>query len=189
MIPQPDERETAVTTDARKLRSREAIYSAFLGLLEQKTLEQISIREIAAAAGVGHATFYRHYPSKEALLNHLAADEIRRLVNLTLPVMDAADSAAACVTLCDHINNHRTLWTTLLTGGAAATLKEELLRISREVAATHARPADGWMPLELKVILSVSSMVETLSWWLRQERPLPVTEIAAYIDRIISAHA
>ena len=46
----------AITTDARKLRSRDALYAAFLKLLERKNLDQISIREIAAAAGVGHAT-------------------------------------------------------------------------------------------------------------------------------------
>lgn len=177
---------TTVKVDARKIKSRGALYVAFLNLLEQKSLEQISIREIAAAAGVGHATFYRHYPSKEALLDDLAADEIRRMVDLSLPALKAADNLAACLAQCKYIDEHRTLWTTLLTGGAAATVKEELLRISQEVAAEVAPQSNGQLPIELSVIITVTAMIETLAWWLRQDKPLPAAKIAEYLDQIIS---
>lgn len=174
--------------DARKLRSREALYVAFLQLLENKNIEQISIREIAAAANVGHATFYRHYPSKEALLDDLAADEIRRMVNLTLPVMNSKNANAACLALCHHVLENKKLWTTLLTGGAAATVKEELLTISRDVAASAGNAGQNPEMIELKVILSVSSILETLAWWLRQQNPPPPASVADSLDKIIAMH-
>ncbi|MFT5481383.1 MAG: AcrR family transcriptional regulator [Halieaceae bacterium] len=176
-------------TDARKIRSRDALYAAFLNLLEQKPLEQLSIREIAAAADVGHATFYRHYRSKEALLDDLAADEIRRVVDLSLEVMYIADNKAACLALCSYVYEHRTLWTTLLTGGATATVREELLRISREVAAETPATPKAQLPKELSVILTVTAMIETLSWWLNQDEPLPAEKVASYIDQIITSDA
>ncbi len=174
--------------DARKLRSRQALSRAFLKLLERKTLDQIAIREIAAAANIGHATFYRHYASKEALLNDLAADEIRRLVSLSLPVMREASTRAACEALCTHVYGNRKIWTTLLTGGAASTVKEELLGISRDVAAQLDNHSPSPEVAELKVILSVNAIMEILAWWLRQKKPLPPGFVAEVLEQIISLH-
>ena len=182
------ETHSARSTDARKVRSREALYAAFLKLLERKNIEQISIREIAAAANLGHATFYRHYPSKEALLNDLAADEIHRLVNLSLPVLNSRSTQAACEALCTHVFGNRKLWTTLLTGGAASTVKEELLAISRNVAADLAGSTLSPEVAELKVILSVNAIMETLAWWLRQRKPLAPELVAHTLEQIIALH-
>lgn len=173
-------------TDARKIRSRDALHAAFLQLLEHKALEDISIREIAAAAQVGHATFYRHYQGKTELLNDLAAAQIREVVDLSLPVLEAVDNRAACFALCRYIDEHRTLWTTLLTGGASAAVKEELLRISRELTADTEYEHSDELPKELRLILVVGSITETLSWWLREEKPPPAERVAGYLDHIIS---
>ena len=55
--------------DARAVRSARAMEAALLALLARKPLEQITIREVAAEAGVSYATFFRHHPTKEALLD------------------------------------------------------------------------------------------------------------------------
>ena len=172
-------------TDARQLRTREALYSAFLKLLERKNLDQISVREIAAVAQVGHATFYRHYPSKEALLNDLAAEEIHRVVNLAFPVMGSDSTEAACNALCGHVLEYRKLWRTLLTGGAASVVKAELLAISRGIAAEMNTDPRRPEISELKIILSVNSILETLAWWLRQKKPLPPEPVAHILEQII----
>lgn len=168
------------------MRTREALRSAFLELLEVKPLGQITIRDISKAAGVGYVTFFRHHPSKEALLNEVAADQIRQLVRLTLPVLDAHDTRAASVALCTYVDEHRKLWSTLLTGGAAGTLREEFVRTSRKVAGQRSSP-DNWLPPDIGVILAVSSTIELLAWWLRQKRPAPIARVAEIHDRIIIA--
>ncbi|GAB3098303.1 TetR/AcrR family transcriptional regulator [Aestuariicella hydrocarbonica] len=188
MTPKTDP-HTQPKEDARKTRSREAIDAAFLRLLEHKSLDQISVREIAQEAGIGHATFYRHYTTKEELLDVLAADEIQRMVDLSLPLMQAEDTMESCLAQCRYIDKHRTLWTTLLTGGAASTVKEELLRIAREVASQAPIPAGAHLPRELSTILTVTAMIETISWWLQQKKPLAVNKIARYIHQIITANA
>lgn len=171
-------------TDARARRSQEALRCALLRLLEQKPLDHITIRDIAAEAGVGYTTFFRHHPSKEALLNDLAAEEVDRLVDLAVPVLDAADTAAACAALCAYVEEHRALWSTLLTGGAAGAMRQEFLRRSEKVALTRT-PPNSWLPAELGIILSVSSIVELLAWWLRQPEPLPAHEVARILDRVV----
>jgi AcrR family transcriptional regulator len=173
--------------DPRAVKSGEALRAALLALLERKPLEQITIREITAEAGVHYATFFRHHPTKEALLDDVAADQIDRLVALTMPVLDAVDSHASFLALATYVNDHRDLWTTLLTGGAAGAMRAEWLRVSKEVAVERA-PKNGWLPVELAVSCTVSLIVETISWWLAQPRgAYSARRMAQYLERLIFA--
>lgn len=176
------------TKDARARRTDQALRAALLGLLEDKALEQITIREIAAVAGIHYATFFRHHPTKEALLEDIAADQIARLVELTVPILDRMDSRAALDALCRHVNEHRPLWAALLAGGAAGAMREELLRQARAVAVERIA-SDSWIPVDLAVVCTVGVIVETLAWWLKQDAPMPVEEIAEILDRLIIIRA
>jgi AcrR family transcriptional regulator len=181
-IPQKG-KSKAPLSDARARRSREALRAALLGLLEKAPLEQITIRDICAVSAVGYTTYFRHYPSKDALLDDLAAEEIGRLVDLSLPVRDSVDSRAAWLAVCAYVHERRTLWSALLTGGAAGAVREEFIRLAREVAKTRLEPA-AWLPAELAILLSISTMLEILAWWLRQAEPCPAEQIAEILDRV-----
>jgi len=176
---------TPPNLDTRQIRSREALRAAFLILLEEKSLEQISIREIARVAGLGHATFYRQFSDKNALLQDLAAEQIRKLVELTLPVVSGTDHYPSCLLLAEHVNEHRILWTTLLTGGASSTVKLELINISQDLASRSKLNRKDTLPTELKATLVVTSILETLSWWLQQPKPVSTRKIAGYLAQII----
>jgi AcrR family transcriptional regulator len=168
--------------DVRALRTREALRNALLSLLETRPLDDIGIREIAAQAGIGHATFYRHHPSKEALLHDLAADEVQRLIALTLPLMDSKGSQAACKALFTYADANRALWSTFLNGGAAAAVREELLRISLGVAADRV-PVQERSAGELCVRLIVGGTVEMLTWWLKHPAPPSIDDAAKALSR------
>lgn len=173
--------------DARAVRSSIALQETLLSLLEQKPFEQITIREICAQAGVHYATFFRHHSSKEALLDHVAAEQIDRLVELTLPIMHALDDQTAFHALCEYVYKHRILWSALLNGGAGATMREEWLRLAKEVAA-NTEPRNSWLPVELGTICSVSLIAETVSWWLSQKPgAYSVDDIATIMHRLVSS--
>ena len=166
------------------MRTRTALRNAMLKLLARLALEKITILDICQAGGIGYTTFFRHYASKESLLDDVAAGEIAHLIGLTVPIAVAEDLQAAGVALFNYIDEHRVLWSTLLTGGAKIVMRNEFLRLSRQVASTRAHVND-WPPAEISTILVVSSTVELVSWWLQQKKPLPIAEIAAIYERII----
>ena len=175
-------------TDARMLRTREALRSALLTLLERTQLEQITVRDIVAEAGIGYATFFRHHASKEDLLNEIAAEQIGRLMALTLPLLDATDTRAACVALCEYVGKRRAIWSALLTGGAAGTLRAEFIRLAKEGAATL-QPSD-WLPVELGAVYGVAASIEILTWWLRRPAgEYSVEQVAEFLDRLVVAQA
>jgi AcrR family transcriptional regulator len=170
--------------DARAVRTREALRDAMLRHLAQQSLDKITILDICQTGGIGYTTFFRHYPSKESLLDDVAAGEIAHLIGLTVPIAIAKDVHAAGVALFEYVNEHRKLWSVLLAGGAQVAMRNEFLRLSREVAATRTHVND-WPPADISTILVVSSTVELISWWLQQKKPLAIAEVAAIYARII----
>lgn len=175
----------AISTDARQVRTRAKLLRAMLTLLERGSFEGITVRALAAEAGVGYATFFRHYPSKEALLDDLAADEIAGLLGKAMPLLYAENSGRACVALFETISQRKTLWRALLTGGAAPLLREQFIAQARKLAADSPAPADAAAsPLDLRVTFATSATIEIVGWWLRQPEELPIETIAGILDRL-----
>ena len=174
--------------DARVERSRAALRGALLELIKTAPYDAITIREITAKAGAGYATFFRHYPDKDALLNDLASDEIRELLSRSLPIALADDSRAACLTLCRYVDERRKLWSALLTGGAAGAMRVEFVRQAR-LAVPEGVERIGWLPTDLRVVFGVAGTVEILAWWLREHGEEPIESVAEMLDRLVVAPA
>ena len=76
----PQTGSTAETTDPRILRSRRMLMEALTRLLMRKEFDDISVQEIADEATLNRATFYLHYPDKNALLQAMTAMRFRDLI-------------------------------------------------------------------------------------------------------------
>jgi AcrR family transcriptional regulator len=176
--------KSAAAEQTRTTRTRPALCSALLSLLEEKPFEQVTIREITARARVGYATFFRRYPDKEALLHDLAAREIGQLLAMAEPILYTVDSRSSAQALCAYLWEHRKLWSALLTGGAAAILKEEFVRQAQKNAANRPKQR-SWLPGDLRRVFSVSATIEILAWWLNQNEPPSVKRMAQILDRLV----
>src|ERR1700730_16753726 len=93
------------TTDPRILRSRRMLMEALLKLLSQKEFEDISIQEIADEATLNRATFYLHYPDKNALLQAMTDARFRDLIARRGVSFTNCDGALRAIALgvCDYL--------------------------------------------------------------------------------------
>lgn len=174
----------AAPSDARIVRTKAALRQALLALLEEKQFDAITVRDISARADIGYATFFRHYPSKAALLDDIAADDIRELLSLGLADLEAVNTRAAAATLFRHIDEHRGLWSALLTGGASSRMREEFIR-QAGANATGQSNGDSWLPEDLKVIFGVGAAVEIIAWWLDRGPDSTIEQAAEILDRLV----
>jgi AcrR family transcriptional regulator len=66
--------------DRKRARTRQALVDAAVGLFERRGYDRTGVADIAAAAEVGTRTFFRYFPSKEALLFPESDDRVRAAV-------------------------------------------------------------------------------------------------------------
>ena len=78
-------------TDLRASRSRRALLDAAIELL--LTNPGASLSDIAQHAGVGRATLYRHFESREALIRELALESLKMTDAVLQPIRDAGLTA------------------------------------------------------------------------------------------------
>jgi AcrR family transcriptional regulator len=95
----------AENTDPRIVRSRQMLMEALANLLTCKEFDEISVQEIADKATLNRATFYLHYPDKNALLQEMTAARFRDLIarrGLSFTNCDGALRAIA-LGVCDYL--------------------------------------------------------------------------------------
>ena len=173
--------------DPRVARSRERLQEALLALAVARPLADISIMEIVAEAGVGYATFFRHFADKQALWDAATESMVHEINIRVAPLMTADGHRTAAAEICRHVAAHRDIYRAIFAGGAADNTREVMLRDTLAVAE-GARPLETiGLPPTLGSHFAVSALFSILSWWLGEHGDVPPEEIAAYIDRLVFA--
>ncbi len=177
----------STTRNSRVVQTRLALNRAFLALLDEHGFEDISIPDLTSKAGVSYTTFYRHYASKEQLLDEIAKEEIHKLIDLTLPVFDhqaRAPGQSASHVLAKYVSEHRHLWTTLLTGGAAPKLREEFMLIAHGIADDRGAGKNG-LPADMAIVFGVGATLDLIACWLKQKKPISIKRFASVYERLV----
>jgi AcrR family transcriptional regulator len=93
------------TTDPRIVRSRRMLMESLARLLIKKNFEDISVQEIADESTLNRATFYLHYPDKNALLQAMTSVRFRDLIERRGITFTGCDGALRAIALgvCDYL--------------------------------------------------------------------------------------
>ena len=93
------------TTDPRILRSRRMLMDSMAKLLIKKEFDDISVQEIADEATLNRATFYLHYPDKNALLQAMTESRFRDLIERRAITFTDCNGALRAIALgvCDYL--------------------------------------------------------------------------------------
>src|ERR1700677_4981733 len=175
---------SAGSTDPRILRSRRMLMEALLRLLSRKEFDEISIQEIADEATLNRATFYLHYPDRNALLQALTAARFRELIERRGLSFSDCDGALRAIALgvCDYLAE---------TTGCPGQLSKMPLEgsiipvvegIFREGAGKH-EIKPGADPELLATAAAWAIFGAARQWYLTPDR-IPAEEMAAKIEAI-----
>ena len=171
--------------DRRITKTRKAIYTAFLQLLNQKSFETITVQEIIDLADVGRSTFYSHYESKEILLDELC----RYLFHHLFEREKNISTEAYLAHIFSHFKKNQDHVTSLLFSKNDYFLRQlhkELEHHVYPMLADELKEAHTNLPTSYLQHLVVSNFIETLTWWLKKGQDFTYQEVVQfYLDLLI----
>jgi AcrR family transcriptional regulator len=174
------------TTDPRILRSRRMLMDALVRLLKKKEFEDISVQEIADDATLNRATFYLHYPDKNALLQAMTESRFRDLIarrDITFTDCNGALRAIA-LGVCDYLAETRGC------PGQSARIPLE----SSIIPVVEDMFKEGLAHHGLEPGVDAALLATTAAWavfgaarrWFQTTNRIPPEEMAARIEIMVS---
>jgi AcrR family transcriptional regulator len=145
--------------DARVARTRARLSGAFFELLRRRRYDRIHVTDLLRVGRTSRATFYRHYASKDALLEEQFMRVLRMLVRArtTAPVLQDYTRFFA------HVQQSPFVWTSLM-GGPARSRVEPVLRRCLERHARDTLPPATDAQAALRARFLVSTLLTVLTW-------------------------
>ena len=172
-------------TDRRILKTRVALARVVIELAGEKSFADVTIGEIASRAGIGYATFFRHYPDKEALLADVADSLIEELTAIIMPALLADDTAEASVAICRFIDARRPICRALLAGDAEENIRRHVVERAVRQSETLDMPHPPGLPMGLVVRHATTATLGVLAWWLDHGGDLDPQAMGAILDRLV----
>jgi AcrR family transcriptional regulator len=176
---------TSEATDPRVLRSRQMLMEALLRLLTRKEFDDISIQEIADEARLNRATFYLHYPDKNALLQGMTAARFRDLIarrGLSFTDCDGALRAIA-LGVCDYLAETAGCPSQLAKMPLEGSIIPVVEGMFQEGAAKHTM-APGADPNLVATTAAWAIFGAARRWYQTPDR-IPAEEMAAKIEAMV----
>ena len=176
------------TVDRRISRTKRQLTAALVSLTLTRGFETLTVRDLTEHAAIGYATFFRHYPDKEALLNATLELAITHLVATVMPFSEQPQLMLE--TLFTELGHDPDLYRALLMTRHVTRLSERVFEVGTAVFLSrfqlpewHKLPAG--LPASLVARHVVGSVVNLIEWWLEATTRESPTRMATFINALV----
>ena len=179
--------------DRRQRKTRDAIFQAFISLLEKKQFNQITVGQIIDTANVGRATFYAHFETKDYLLKELCEELFNHIFESATGAKTARSHLFDCdapnsvfLHLLQHLKVNDNQFLKLFSGRNnelfLSYFKENIKTLVElfDIKKPDILPEDFW------INYISSTLVETVKWWIEHDMQQSPEQIAEYFLHAIS---
>ena len=189
---QDEQGERARKEDPRVTRTRQLLVQAFTTLMNEKSFQAITVRDITDRATVNRVTFYAHFQDKQALLEYTIREMIEQRLRSQLPEGSAyspENLARLILTVCEFLDDmgrhcpppHRQLEPLM-----EKQVKAEVYEILRGWQAERA--TDGIQNRstpELTAMVASWAIYGAAVQWIQEEQREPAREYAQQVLPLI----
>ncbi len=171
--------------DRRQRKTRNAIFQAFIGLLEKKAYSALTVQEIIDGADISRSTFYAHFETKDELLKAMCTDIFDHVFSHEIMSEEHHDFSDKD-SLYDHITHilcHLQEKQQSIKGIFSGECGEIFMRYLKEyLYQVFDRQLDECsdIPREYRLNHAVSSFAETVRWWLGRHSEYSPEEIGRF---------
>ena len=176
----PGDRDHRVRVTQRLIRE------AFTGLLKQKPIQSISIKELCEVAGINRGTFYAHYRDVYDLRERIEADMIADFRSMIAGLRPGGPEALQQVLsrAVDYLEENREIVIVLVQGSGGKGLSQKLIGVLEEYrldVIQYRSVEDGYVSRFL-----ATGVVGMLEKWITEPQPIPKNEMITLMSKIIA---
>lgn len=172
--------------DRRVRRTQHALATALIALTLQKGYDTITIRDITECADVGYATFFRHYPDKDALLHDVLDVVLNELMEMLPSLSSDVDPATVGTLLFRYVQEHSELVRVLLSTRVPSSMVRHIVeRSTQGVLSNNGPREDSPVPTAIAASHLVTSSIALIQWWLEHEMPYSVERMGTIYRELI----
>jgi AcrR family transcriptional regulator len=174
--------------DRRVTKTRKAILSAYLSLLQTKGVHAISVSDITEKADINRATFYAHYEDKQNLQEQIIKeilDDLEKAIekdiskeeqnNFTLTTLEGI-----FIRMLENIYRHKEFYTVMLGNNGPSIFVDDLQHIickytTKGLVTVHADKIDLIVPEAIYLSYVTSAQFGVIKYWIKNhysETPL-----------------
>lgn len=169
-------------TDPRILRTRRLIKDAFVELLEETDLQQITVNRLAERATINRVTFYLHFRDIPDMLEKMAdemIDDISTIFSKTSidQISSEENSWEIIENLLQHIAEHSNFYKNFLTSKKVPIFRDRLTMFLRERIVTTIEESGKRSQLteivkeDILIWYETSALIGTIVSWLQNDMP------------------
>ena len=183
-----------MTTDRfelRKASTKEAIQQAFVTLLDEKTFDEITVRQISEQAGVGFKTYYRHYKDKKELTHAIVLKFIEALSRFVEPPLTYDAHVRNLRIVLRFAKENKTVMRAIGRTPARDDLIQPMIQFGflqgrrMQSSASETDSSEGKMRRELITHHFVHSQLSLIFWWVDKDLSVPIDEMEEMIIGLI----
>ncbi|WP_455104248.1 TetR/AcrR family transcriptional regulator [Peptostreptococcus sp.] len=182
--------------DRRQIKTRQAIFSAFVKLLETKRYEKMTVQGILDEANIGRSTFYAHFETKDELLKAVCRELFGHIIDSAMDKThthglyskDEAPQSVFCHLLQHLQENDNNILELLSCESSEIFLryfKDNLNELIQTQFVNHNRRENQDLPQDFLVNHISGSFVEMVLWWLKDRNKHTPEELDRYFRAVI----
>lgn len=174
--------------DRRAVKSKKAIRQAFLALLKEKSLNNITVAELSRRADLGRGTFYLHYKDIYDLYEHIEDElycDLIQMFDSAVPSSDAHNLQKLIDTMTQYIDENRDLFLVVVRSSADGKALHKLRKLFTEKVLLE-DPAFYLSEFDrIESLFIVSGVIGVLEEWLDNGLDIPRDEIAVMLHQVL----
>lgn len=178
-----------VKLDRRIQKSKQAIMEAFVTLVQEKELENITIGEIAEKANVNRGTIYLHFTDKYDLRDKCLDYYLTKLTEACIQDhrVEKLASKSSIVRIFDHLEENYKFYSSMLSNKESPVFRKRMKEIFRDGLITRLDLSEEKSKKEITVEFLVSAGVGVLEWWIYNSKPYPAPIIAEQLWQLFNS--
>jgi AcrR family transcriptional regulator len=179
--------------DRRIARTHELLGNALISLIIERGYEAITIKDVTERADVAYVTFFRHYRD----LDELLVQRLEASIDALMVKIDAAYQRAPGQMfgaeqgrmIFAHVQENASLYRILLNSRGATHVRKRVQKAMAGTILAECPPLlnnPAGLPPEMVANHIAASELAMIEWWLDQDMPYSIDEMARCFDQLIT---